>query len=774
MTIERTETIQWHNEGTLRAVTRWITGHEDGLAELLKNARRAYQADRLDVDLAHRAVLLLLRDKGEGVDAPARMGVLDVGGAMVEDMEAWSVWHDPTASHRSSGVEEEETQGQGGKAYLYAMFEGQCRFLGVNEGKRNGKGFEGPPLSEERGTPGWIPSEAMGRDVVVASVTAELNEALRPYNLTVSDLPAIMQKAIQERGAFTLVEGTSPTGLYKGRIDSTDLVSGLLRHEQATLVVEQMDVFAVHNGTFLNNGKPLQLPEIPPYPGLELPQVFEIPEELPLNGSLVSTTEGGSKPKGRLVLLTAKDNMFWAWKVLRPRWKMSYRAGKQMIGAKGISELAPGNPGANFIYGTIELPSLDPAYVETGRKRPKDGPLLEAVEAFAAEKINELAKKINELRREELDQKALDEVHQENQKLDSFKNSFLPQGVGDSGTGDDGQDGNKQTRTTNKQPKPGAPATLEYSIPGDGLHVGLGVEIQLAYHLGVRVLDDKGRPVPSVQLEWSTSDLKVGVVHGQALEGVSKGKCDVWVRVKGTELESEHVPVTIWLVEHVFLAPREMTIKVGERSEVTAEVTDDDGARSTDVLLDWKHDAVDQGIVRVGTRGWVTGEKEGRTAVTAGAAGMWAKRPVEVLVVASDKRQQPGGGFPRLLLTDRDIDEVTGKIREGSPDDPALWQGPSDFVRNVWWLNIQSPEASFAFSQRSTNQMLWRLFHVERLMEMVEFVWLAHEFTEKGEDEPPAIWSNHRAALERRKVSTVHAMWSKLHEYVTGGKLDTE
>jgi len=501
--------------------------------------------------------------------------------------------------------------------------------------------------------------------------------------------------------------------------------------------------------------------------------VFEIPEELPLNGSMVSTTDSGTKAKGRLVLLTSKDNMFWAYKTLRPRWKMSYRAGKQMIGAKLMSELAPGNPGAAYVYGTIELPSLDPGYVETGRKRPKDGPLVEAVEAFAGDKIKILSKKITDLRSEELDQKGLDEVHQENQKLDAFKNTFLPQGAGgDSGSGDDGDGGNRHRRSSSKQAKPGASATLEYAVPDDGLHVGLGVEVQLGYHLGVRVLDDKGRSVPSARLEWFCSDTKVASVAGSALEGVGKGKCDVWVRVKGTSLESEHIPVRVWLVEHVFLAPRELQIKVGERAEVTAEVTDDDGARSTDVLLDWKHDAVDQSMVRVGARGWVTGEKEGRTSVSAGASATWSKRGVEVQVLPSDKKQSPGGGFPRLLLTDRDIDEATGKIREGSPDDPALWQGPSDFVRNVWWLNVQSPEASFAFSQKPTNPTLWRMFHVERLMEMVEFVWLADEYTSRGEDEPLTIWSNHRAALERRKVSTVHAMWSKLHKYVTGGELE--
>lgn len=116
MTIERTDPIQWHAEGTLRAVTRWIASHDEGLSELLKNTRRAYQVDRLNVSEDHRAAVVLLHDGEPDKGKPARIGVLDVGGATLEDADAWSIWHDPDASSRRSGVDEEETQGNGGKA----------------------------------------------------------------------------------------------------------------------------------------------------------------------------------------------------------------------------------------------------------------------------------------------------------------------------------------------------------------------------------------------------------------------------------------------------------------------------------------------------------------------------------------------------------------------------------------------------------------------------------------------------------------------------------
>jgi hypothetical protein len=117
MTIERSETIRFHEQGTLTAVTRWIAAHHEGIAEWFKNVRRQYQVDRADVpDEARTAVLLLHDARGE---KPARIGVLDVGGATLEDVTAWSTWQDPEASRRAFQLQEEETQGNGGKAAVW-------------------------------------------------------------------------------------------------------------------------------------------------------------------------------------------------------------------------------------------------------------------------------------------------------------------------------------------------------------------------------------------------------------------------------------------------------------------------------------------------------------------------------------------------------------------------------------------------------------------------------------------------------------------------------
>jgi hypothetical protein len=612
-------------------------------------------------------------------------------------------------------------------------------------------------------------SLAGGREVEISSFHVELGEALLPYDVTIDDLPESVRAAINARRAFTLVEGQHPVGLYKGRIDADDLVAKIVRHEQSTLCLEQVDFFVMHNGRLLNDGKRLRLPPITPYPGIESPVVHEIPGQLPLdNDQMVSTTEGGNRERGRLILHTSAENMYAAWRNLRPRWQIIYRTRHQMIGSKPIPEVAGTTPGAQYVYGSVELPALEPAYVEHGRRRPKPGPLTEALDRFIAEKIKELAHEINAQRQEKLDDRALDEVHEENRKLDELKNRFLPyntdEGNGGTGKGGSGGGGGATEWGTDAD-------ELVYSVPEGGIDIGKGVSIVLRAMLQVSIRDSKGRPVRA-ELEWLTSDRHTASVSPDGtLEAKEKGTCKIWLCVKGATIESEDIPVRVWNVDHVLLTPRTLDIPLSTRQQIVAEVTDDDGKRSTHVILDWRHDAEDQLLVRISRQGLVTGNRVGRTGVTAGAGAVWARIPVEVNVIPNSEKPKRSSGFPRLLLTGRDRDPATGLVREGDPDQPPLWQEASDFVHNVWWLNLQSPEAAFAFRQRATNSILWRTYHAERVIDMVVQVWMMEEFTRKGETQREEVWAAHLAAMDRHRVRLAHQMWNRLQPYVSAGAI---
>jgi hypothetical protein len=691
----------------------------------------------------------------------------------------WSTWQDPEASGRGSGVSEEETQGNGGKAYMVRLFRGLARIVGVKDRRFNSKGFEGQQDTVERGTPGFMPTLVAGRDLPDALWDVELQRVLDSYDVKIAELPKELQNAIRKRESFTLVEGVDPTDTYKGRIDAEDLIQKTLRHDQSTLAIQQLRLYAIHNGQMMNNGKPQELEPIRPYPGFESPIPHDIPEELPDdNGRMQSTTLSGKRPKGRLVLYTSVENMHAAYKKLLPRWKVTYRTQYQMVGSKSVAELVPATPGSYFVFATVELSAFEPDYVDLGRRRPNDGPLIQALDKFIAEKIREVAKAISERRRHEQDQEALDEVHDENRKLDNFKNRFLPSDGfgGNGGTGEDGK-GPKEIIIDPLPREFGEiPDSIEISWdPSDILRVGKGVALNLSPILRPHVRDTAGRLVPQAELEWCSADRHViEFEHASHIRAAGKGKTQIWARIPDSLVQSPRIAVEVWNVDHVLLTPRTLEIPLGRKKQILAEVTNDDGDRATDVFLNWKHDADDQLIVRIHPAGWVTGNRLGRTSITAGAGdpaagGVWARIWAEVTVVPNPEELKRGGGFPQLKLTGRDEDPATGEIRPGNPDQPALWQDPIDYVNNIWWLNLDSPDAAFFFKQRGESSTLWRSFHAQKVVEMVMQVHMQEEFTKLGDAERKDLWANHKAALERYQVQLSELMWQELQTYVLTG-----
>ncbi|HUS13137.1 MAG TPA: hypothetical protein VMZ30_21880 [Pyrinomonadaceae bacterium] len=777
MTIERVGKIFFDDLGTLMASTRWISTHDEGIAEWLKNARRAYQVDRSNVQEQDKICILLLKDSE--AHGHARIGLLDVGGATLEDIERWSKWNDPQASSRGSGLLEEETQGNGGKAYMFSLFTGPSRILGIADRTRNCQGFDGPAQTLDRGTPGFMPSVAEGREVHDVDCKSELQRALAPYGLEFDDLPGDFRKVVERRQRFTLVEGEKPVDSYRGRIDAQTLIPKVLRHDQTMLAVQQTKIYAIHNGVTLNVGKPLELEAIHPYPGLEGPFIYEIPEELvDEDGVAQSTTQGGTKARGRLILWSSEHNMPARHKVLRPRWKLSYSAGPQMLGSKSISELAPGTPGAEFIYGQVELETLA-AYATHGRVRPKDGPLVQAVNRFTTEQIRQLAKQINDRRRHEQDSDELDDIHKENKILDEFKNKFMPsEGLG--GNGNRGSDGAGPRPDSPPPPPPPLgtiPSSIELQWSDDKvLRVGSGVSIRLSTILQARIRDDTGRPVTAVNLEWATDNEQVARVDNGILKGRHRGSCNIHARVVGTSIRSTPVSVEVWIIDHVLLTPRSLDILLGTKETITAEVTNDQGQRATDVLLEWAHDADDQLILRINPFGAVFGNRTGRTSITAGARGVgdepvWARVRVDIEVRPNPEAPKRGSGFPKLLLTDRDLDPLTGEVRSGSPDQATLWQEVLDQKNNIWWLNLQSEDAAFAFEKKPNDVKFWRMFHAQQVVEMVVQVHMQQEFTSKGDDEKPDLWLIHKQALERNQIGLKQGMWEELKQYVDTGRL---
>lgn len=281
-----------------------------------------------------------------------------------------------------------------------------------------------------------------------------------------------------------------------------------------------------------------------------------------------------------------------------------------------------------------------------------------------------------------------------------------------------------------------------------------------------------------IPLEWFTADRHVAEIVDESLVAQGKGETELWAKVPGTNIESARVHVKVLNVDHVLLTPRSLEIPLGTRGKIVAEVTDDEGCRATDVYLQWSHDADDKMMVRISPVGSVFGNCVGQTRVRAGTGdpehgGVWARIPVEVRVFPNENLNRLGGGFPQLLVTGRDRDPETGEIREGDPDRPSLDQNVFDVVHNIWWLNLDAPDAAFFVQQRPVTPQMWRGFHAQKLVEMVGQVEMRDEITRDGREERPEVWARHKGMLDDFQAELMAQMWRALQPYIlTGQGLD--
>jgi len=777
ISIERDEELRLHTQGTLKSLTNWVSTHEVGISEWLKNTRRAYFPDRANVPQSQWVAVLLLQDKTK--DRSSRIGLLDVGGINEEDLEKWSVWQDPEASERAATIKRiEETQGNGGKAYMYNLFHGPAIFLGVQKNIKNCKGFIGPPNSEERGIPGYIPNKQEGKNAKV-DFWSELSKILEAYGLTFDDLPEKVKIALNERKSFTLAEGISPKR-YEAAIPYNDLLVKIVRTPQALQSFEQLDVFAMHNGKALFGGRPLKIDPPLPRVGFEHPRVIEIPESLPdEKGELQSTTAGGTKPKGKLILYTSQKDLSSGR--LKHRWNITYKTSCENIGSLCAAEILPsGVPASQYIYADIVLDALSPDYVKLGRDRPNPGPLLEAINIFASEKIIQLAEEINEQRKQLFDEVELDELQKENKALDTWKNKIFSEitegsvtGLFGSGSNEDddmAKGGKKHTKKSSheKISSEDIPVKIELGYEKSKLIIGRAVKFHLSSLIKPIAKDINDNTVSNVNFKWWSDNSKIAnfSLFSDEIEGVSKGKCNIHLNIENTNIRTV-IPIEVWEIDHVLLTPRKIEIPLGTRRQITAEVTNDEGQRSTDVILEWTHDALNQLILRIRPTGWITGNRLGNTIVYAGAGDVKARIGAEVIVIPNPNLKNKAKGFPTLLLTDKDIDPETGKIRPGDPDKPPLWQELEDFQNNIWWLNLQNPQVAFYYNL-GTKSEFWRMYFAEKYIDLVVQALMVNEFTQK-EDEELKPWGDHKFYMDDFIKQTIQSMWEKLTEYVEKG-----
>ena len=775
-----------HDLGTLNHLTRWINRHDEGIAELLKNVRAAYQENRANVKPEERVAVILIKDSDK--EDSASIGLLDVGGLTFEDVKKWSVWNDPDASSRG-GIKQEENQGNGGKAYMYRLFEGPAFIVGVKNDKQNQVGFIGKKGSLERGIPRfpttnrevWQPGEILNPNEKEKDISLEdwkenlINTLSSLFKTGWTDLPKEVRNSLEKRNAFTLIVGNNPINWSEGKSNVKQFIGQLIKHQQSQRAIQQIKFYVIYNGRPLFD-KHLELEKIEPYPEFEGPYGYDLPHLLLApNGNQVNTlkSSSGKHSPGKIILFTSKENMEVSYKTLKPRWIVVYSTDLEEVGQKSIAEISPNTPGAHFIHAKVHLNALSPDSVDAGRKRPNDTLLVSAVDEFLAEKIKELAKKIYDLQKKEVNKDILDDIKKENDFLDKLKNKFLPTDYGGLfGFGETSGEGTGKKKNK-KSPRIYGEPPYEIKISSYSLRIAQGVEINLSAVLYPAVKDKNGNAVKSTDFTWK-------IIEGQNITldkngrciTLNTGECKINISVDGTDIKTPPIVVEVISIKDILLSPRNIEVGVGHNKQIISQVTTIDNKRYTDVILNWRHDAPDQNLVKISPRGYIFGNKVGKTLVYAGAKNIdvWATNATATEITPSDEKGKSGSGLPSLRVTDRDTDPFDGEIRKGDQEEPALWQNySSDVKSNIWWINTQSKDANFASKQREQgNQKIWKLLHCKLLVEMMVQVHLNAEYTHKGEEEQLTRWSDHKFFYDRKYVELTQAMWPELEKVING------
>lgn len=699
--------IQIHERNAIALLCSPFQSHEAGLPEWPKNAADAYIRNCTDQD--GRVIVVLLRN-GSG-NRPSMIGCLDFSGMSSETIEkSFRQWADPEAAAQGSSSSDGTIQGghgNGGKCYMTQMFTDRAYLYSVS----NGLGCQYGTVAGSAQF-GYFPDRQTGRDFAVADLETELNKALEPLGLNVSDLPKDAQTALAAGSGFTLFAGFGARD-YPTRLPVKELLGVLEGHTQMLMTLKLCRTFAMHNGKLLNGGQHLAIPQIEPIPGAEEPLTIEIPDELvdPATGSSVSTTEDGASQKGVLTLLTSEKSM--RWKQRRDRHVISYWARAGYIGYRNVLDLDLVSSYRDRLYGECHLYSLQ-QYTQNERMNLAVSPLTRAVEYFISEELEKYAKTFELKDRHKHSHDEQDALSAMNEALDQWKNEVLDDVL--SATWGPGE-GTNVTKPSPPLPT-GTPVRLELSLSHHRAGIGVALKPTLRFY------DADEQRIRPVAVHWDSTDTNVALVDEELniANTYAEGLTRLTAKSIDGKLESNSISLEVVGIQKIDVEPAEISVASGSRGQLVAHCMLNSGETASDIYLIWVEDNSE--VARVSASGLVYGFDIGTTKVYAMDERITSSGSALVSVVAGGESdgEDPGSGFPKILVSGVDDNPITGGKVVLSKDDPPVHQRPQDVDRNMWWINSAAPmarlylnaTAGFGYESRE-----WRMYHIERMIEVV-------------------------------------------------------
>ncbi len=167
----------------------------------------------------------------------------------------------------------------------------------------------------------------------------------------------------------------------------------------------------------------------------------------------------------------------------------------------------------------------------------------------------------------------------------------------------------------------------------------------------------------------------------------------------------------------------------------------------------------------------------GKTEVIAGDDKSQSKAPCIVEVVPSEGKgpgDQRGRGYPLVLVSGEiDRDPETNEYVNFSKEEPPVAQRPQDVDRNIWWINSSAPLARLYLDthrQYGYQSREWRMYHVERLIDVIVQIALTH-----GPDEKESLSASDWIVKWGYRVAEIQtAAAADLREFIGTGALPAE
>lgn len=743
--------IQIHKEGTIKWLCKDFQNHEAGIPEWLKNSSDVYEREA--VPSSDRIVLLVFDDGARG-SSPS-IACFDFVGMTSDVIETdFRHWGSPDAA---GGSEEDQVQGghgNGGKCYMTQMFDNGSYLYTV----KNGIGCR---YGVEKGSFrfGYIPDRESGRDVPVSNIDEEITDCLKSLRVKTSNLPLDIQKVVREAKGFTLVLGSGPKG-YK-KIPTGRLIKNLVAQPQMIMTLELCRVLIVVNGKPLGDGQPLTIPDIACKPG-EADRTIPIPVALvdPDTGEEVSTTSDGSVPPGTLVLKTSLARMNSP--KLKYRHSVIYRIKDGYDGFVPVSELDVQSTYRDFIYGECILPAIEP-YVSNDRGRPVNCPLRRAVEIFARDQIQALAREFEARDKREYDRNAKDEMSQMNLALDKWKNKLLNKllkGMWTSGDGEGAGGGDRRRLPSGKVTR--IEVSLSHGLAGRGVTFGPTVKFY----------GEKGQQVRPVGIRWNNDDNNVAFIdeHLRTISTFAYGQTTFFAETDDGKVKSRPISLEVVKIKDIAITPESIELTVGSKARLAAICTLDDGRCTDDVYLEWTENN-DQ-IARVSAAGMVYGFQIGETEVQAEDEECRSRESAAIKIVegsgSGDQGKGKGRGYPQVLLSSIDPDPSTGEPRILGPEEPPVYQSAEDAEMNIWWINTSAPLAKMYYDSYGRDSTEFRMYMLERHIEILaQILLIAEEQTDMAPGEWIYLWGDKTADVQKQAAMD-------LQMFISNGSLPGE